>query len=126
MGTLRYISPEQVRGRFDHRSDMFSIGSVFYELLTLRPPFLGEDAMQLLEQLRTEDPPSPSEIDPTIPALSSHAPNTTRLRRDSTIAPAHMAHGSSVTYSVQPLRRQELSAAAASRIASTSACAVGS
>src|SRR5437764_116277 len=68
MGTLRYISPEQVRGRVDHRSDMFSIGSVFYELLTLRPPFLGEDAMQLLEQLRTEDPPSPSEIDPTIPA----------------------------------------------------------
>src|SRR5438105_2381961 len=46
---------------------MFSIGSVFYELLTSRPPFLGEDAMQLLEQLRTEDPPSPSEIDPTIP-----------------------------------------------------------
>ena len=68
MGTLRYISPEQVRGRVDHRSDMFSIGSVFYELLTLRPPFLGEDAMQLLEQLRTEDPPSPSEIDATIPA----------------------------------------------------------
>ncbi len=67
MGTLRYISPEQVRGRVDHRSDMFSIGSVFYELLTARPPFLGDDAMQLLEQLRTEDPPPPSAIDPTIP-----------------------------------------------------------
>jgi predicted Ser/Thr protein kinase len=67
MGTLRYISPEQVRGRVDHRSDMFSIGSVFYELLTSRPPFLGEDAMQLLEQLRTEDPPPANEIDPTIP-----------------------------------------------------------
>jgi predicted Ser/Thr protein kinase len=67
MGTLRYISPEQVRGRADHRSDMFSVGSVFYELLTSRPPFLGDDAMQLLEQLRTEDPPSPTEVDPTIP-----------------------------------------------------------
>ncbi|HEY3190341.1 MAG TPA: protein kinase [Solirubrobacteraceae bacterium] len=67
MGTLRYISPEQVRGRVDHRSDMFSIGSVFYELLTSRPPFMGDDAMQVLEQLRTEDPPPPGEIDPTIP-----------------------------------------------------------
>src|SRR5215468_6788432 len=67
MGTLRYISPEQVRGRVDQRSDMFSIGSVFYELLTSRPPFLGDDAMQLLEQLRTEDPPPPNQIDPAIP-----------------------------------------------------------
>ena len=68
MGTLRYISPEQVRGRADSRSDMFSIGSVFYELLTSRPPFLGDDPMQLLEQLRTEEPPSPSEIDSAVPA----------------------------------------------------------
>ena len=68
MGTLRYISPEQLRGRTDHRSDMFSIASVFYELLTARPPFLGEDPMQLLEQLRTEEPPSPAELDPAIPS----------------------------------------------------------
>ena len=57
MGTLRYISPEQVRGRVDHRSDIFSVGAVFYEFLSLRPPFTGEDPMQLLEQLRTEEPP---------------------------------------------------------------------
>jgi len=67
MGTLRYISPEQVRGRFDHRSDMFSLGSVFYELLTSQPPFRGEDPMQLLEQLRSEDPLPPTDVDPTIP-----------------------------------------------------------
>jgi predicted Ser/Thr protein kinase len=67
MGTLRYISPEQVRGRVDHRSDMFSVGSVLYELLTSRPPFAGDDPMQLLEQLRSEDPPPPAQIDPTIP-----------------------------------------------------------
>src|SRR5207247_2369898 len=40
MGTLRYISPEQLRGRADHRSDIFSTGCVFYELLALRPPFM--------------------------------------------------------------------------------------
>ena len=68
MGTLRYISPEQVRGRVDRRSDMFSLGSVLYELLTSRPPFVGDDPMQLLEQLRSDDPPPPTQIDPTIPA----------------------------------------------------------
>jgi serine/threonine-protein kinase len=68
MGTLRYISPEQVRGHADHRSDMFSVGAVLYELLTSRPPFLGDHPMQILEQLRSEDPPPPRDIDPTIPA----------------------------------------------------------
>src|SRR5712692_11707921 len=43
MGTLRYISPEQARGRADARSDMFSVGSVFYEFLGFRPPFTGDD-----------------------------------------------------------------------------------
>src|SRR5262249_45768706 len=52
MGTLRYISPEQVRGRADHRSDIYSVGAVFYEFLSMRPPFTSDDPMQLLEQLR--------------------------------------------------------------------------
>ncbi len=68
MGTLRYIAPEQVRGRADYRSDIFSVGAVFYEFLSLRPPFTGDDAMQILEQLRTEDPPPLNEVDPAIPA----------------------------------------------------------
>ena len=67
MGTLRYISPEQVRGRADHRSDIFSIGAVFYEFLSFRPAFTGEDPMQILEQLRADDPPPLSGLDPTIP-----------------------------------------------------------
>ena len=68
MGTLRYIAPEQVRGRADYRSDMYSVGAVFYEFLSLRPPFLGEDPMHLLEQLRTEVPPPLNELDAGIPA----------------------------------------------------------
>src|SRR5262249_30955752 len=68
MGTLRYIAPEQVRGRADYRSDIFSVGAVFYELLSLRPPFTGEDPMQLLEQLRTENPAPLNEVDAAIPA----------------------------------------------------------
>src|SRR5262245_1629641 len=72
MGSLRYISPEQVRGGADHRSDLFSVGAVFYELLTMRPAFGGEDPLQVLAQLQTEDPPAPDRLDPAIPpALSA-------------------------------------------------------
>jgi hypothetical protein len=67
MGTLRYMAPEQVRGRADHRADIFSVGAVLYELLSWRPPFGARDALRLLEQLRTEDPPPLHHLDPTIP-----------------------------------------------------------
>ncbi|HVQ75036.1 MAG TPA: serine/threonine-protein kinase, partial [Candidatus Binatia bacterium] len=68
MGTLRYMSPEQARGQVDHRSDIFSAGAVFYELLTSRVPFAGEDAIQILEQLRSHDPVPIVELDPALPA----------------------------------------------------------
>jgi hypothetical protein len=67
MGTLRYVAPEQVRGRADHRSDIFSVGAVFYELLSSRPAFIGEDPIEILEQLRTGTPRPLCEIDPDLP-----------------------------------------------------------
>src|SRR5215813_2963680 len=68
MGTLRYLSPEQVRGRADYRSDIFSVGAVFFEQQSLRPPFDGADPMQILDQLRSGDPPSLRELDPSLPS----------------------------------------------------------
>ena len=68
MGTLRYMSPEQARGKVDHRSDIFSVGSVFYELLTYRHAFIGEDPMEILDRLRSEDPELVTEVDPSLPA----------------------------------------------------------
>jgi eukaryotic-like serine/threonine-protein kinase len=68
MGTLRYMAPEQVRGRADHRSDIFSVAAVSYELFSGRTPFEGEDPLQILEQLRTATPSRLSELDPSLPS----------------------------------------------------------
>jgi hypothetical protein len=67
LGTLRYVSPEQARGKADRRSDIFSAGAVFYELLSGRPAFDRDSVMEVLEQLRSEDPPPLTEVDPSIP-----------------------------------------------------------
>lgn len=67
LGTLRYMSPEQARGRVDRRSDIFSVGAVAYELLGYRPPFAGEDPIEILEQIRSADPPPLTELDPAVP-----------------------------------------------------------
>jgi serine/threonine protein kinase len=67
IGTLRYISPEQARGRADQRSDIFSTGAVFYEFLSYRPPFGGNDPMEILEAIRSEEPRPLTTLDPSIP-----------------------------------------------------------
>jgi hypothetical protein len=68
MGTLRYMAPEQIRGRADHRADIFAVGAVFHEFLALAPPFNASDPIQLIEQLRAEDPTPLHLLDPTIPS----------------------------------------------------------
>jgi serine/threonine protein kinase len=71
MGTPRYMAPEQVRGKAGHRSDIFSVGAVAFELLSGRPPFTGEHPMEILEQLRTATPPRLSVLDPSLPLALS-------------------------------------------------------
>jgi eukaryotic-like serine/threonine-protein kinase len=49
LGTASYISPEQARGlELDHRSDLYSVGIILYELLTGRLPFTGDSAMDVM------------------------------------------------------------------------------
>ncbi len=68
MGTPTYMSPEQTRGRrTDARSDIFSVGVVFYELLSGRKPFVGEDYFETLEKVRSEDPLPLAEVAPGAP-----------------------------------------------------------
>jgi len=57
LGTPRYMSPEQALGRVvDHRSDLFSLGSVIYFLLTGRPPFTGANMGEVLDNVVHKQP----------------------------------------------------------------------
>ncbi|HEV7801724.1 MAG TPA: serine/threonine-protein kinase [Burkholderiales bacterium] len=70
IGSPRYMSPEQVLGRrADHRSDIFSLGVMLYEMLTGAPPFAGADLNAILFQIVNLVPPAPSTVNPGLPAM---------------------------------------------------------
>ncbi|WP_250282943.1 MULTISPECIES: Stk1 family PASTA domain-containing Ser/Thr kinase [unclassified Frankia] len=67
IGTAQYLSPEQARGvRVDARSDVYSTGVLFYELLTGQPPFRGDSPVAVAYQHVRESPQPPSSHDRTI------------------------------------------------------------
>lgn len=76
IGTPRYMSPEQARGAIAEvgpASDIFSLGAIFYEMLTGKPPFEGQSLTELLSQVISVEPPLPAalrpEIDPGLEAI---------------------------------------------------------
>lgn len=67
-GTPQYMSPEQARGKsMDHRSDLFSLGSVMYFMLMGRSPFRAETTMGVLDRINNDEPRSPREVRSEIP-----------------------------------------------------------
>lgn len=71
MGSVYYFSPEQAKGgEVDEKSDLYSVGVVFYELLTGRVPFTGDSPVAIAMQHLQDKPVPPSELNPAVsPAL---------------------------------------------------------
>ncbi|MHB1045815.1 MAG: serine/threonine-protein kinase [Thermoanaerobaculia bacterium] len=69
LGTASYLAPEQIRGEaVDARTDVFSLGVLSYELLTLSRPFAGDHISTVLYKIMNEAPPSPADVTPGLPA----------------------------------------------------------
>jgi serine/threonine protein kinase/WD40 repeat protein len=69
LGTIAYMSPEQLRGKtVDHRTDIFSFGGIFYEMLTGKSAFAGETQVDTMTLILKEDPPEMIREGQDIPA----------------------------------------------------------
>src|SRR5919204_2779513 len=70
LGTVGYMSPEQVHGQaVDHRSDLFSLGAILYEMLAGRRAFQGGSSVETMSAIITQDPPPLATLDPDLPLL---------------------------------------------------------
>jgi serine/threonine protein kinase len=67
IGTLRYMSPEQLEGDATPSSDIFGLGLTLYEMLTLQPAYPGVDRKRLFEKVTQANPANPRSIDSRIP-----------------------------------------------------------
>jgi len=69
LGTTPYMSPEQLTGReVDQRSDIFSLGTIFYTMVTGKHPFLADSSAEVISSILSHHPPAVSEVKGDLPA----------------------------------------------------------
>jgi serine/threonine protein kinase len=68
VGTPQYIAPEQAKGyAIDHRADIYALGGIIFEMLTGRPPFVADNAMEMVAKHLMESPVAPSTLAHGVP-----------------------------------------------------------
>jgi eukaryotic-like serine/threonine-protein kinase len=135
LGSVGYMSPEQVRGAVaDHRSDIFSFGAVLYEMLTGRPAFRRDSAVETMNAILKEDPPDPTLSDQRLaPALSrtvrhcleKEPAERFQSARDLAFDLEALRDGSDLTATVVPGRQQRRLPIAAAVVLAAASLAAG-
>jgi len=102
VGTIAYMSPEQVRAKqLDARSDLFSLGTVLYEMATGRLPFRGESSGVILNAILERSPVPPVRINPEVPSQLEEIINKC-LEKDCNL---RYQHASDLRTDLQRLKR---------------------
>src|SRR5512132_1491522 len=77
-----YMAPEQARGKTaDHRSDIFALGAVLYEMLSGRRPFIGDTSVETMNAILKQDPPPISRVSPVVEEIVRHCLEKDREER---------------------------------------------
>ena len=86
-GTPSYMSPEQIEGKaVDHRTDIFSLGVVLYEVLTGRKPFIGDSVIGITYAIMHAEPPPMTGVSPYVEQIVRRALSKSPLSRPATAA----------------------------------------
>ncbi|MFG2095907.1 protein kinase [Streptomyces sp. NPDC048612] len=90
VGTPAYLAPEQINGSdTDHRTDLYAVGCLLYELLTGRPPYTGDSPFSVMHQHLAAEPVPPSQLRPELPpALDAVIARALGKRREDRFADA--------------------------------------
>ncbi|WP_435604236.1 protein kinase domain-containing protein [Streptomyces sp. bgisy130] len=90
VGTPAYLAPEQINGAAtDHRTDLYAVGCLLYELLTGRPPYTGDSPFSVMHQHLAAEPVRPSRLRPELPpAVDAVIARALHKRREDRFADA--------------------------------------